>query len=85
MVLDTIHGDPGLIISCCGRREADKPYGEILHYNLKSGKQVVMERLNEPEEILFRPHGIYLDEDLLYVISHEKEPDYHPVLVYRVN
>ena len=85
MVLDTLHGDPGLIISCCGRREADKPYGEMLWYNLNSGQQVVMERHNEPEEILFRPHGIYLDGDLLYVISHEKEPDYHPVLVYRVN
>ncbi|MEA3461599.1 MAG: hypothetical protein U9R49_06950, partial [Bacteroidota bacterium] len=35
--------------------------------------------------ILFRPHGIYLDRNLLYVISHEKEPDYHPVLVYKVH
>lgn len=85
MVLDTLHGDPGLIISCCERRETDKPYGEMVLYNLQSGKQVVMERLNEPEGILFRPHGIYLDRDLLYVISHEKEPDYHPVLVYRVD
>jgi len=85
MVLDTLHGDPGLIISCCGRREADKPYGEMVFYNLKSGQQKVMKRLNEPAEILFRPHGIYLDGDLLYVISHETEPDYHPVLVYRVD
>ncbi len=85
MVLDTLHGDPGLIVSCSGRRESDKPYGEMVFYNLKSGKQKVMKRLNEPAEILFRPHGIYLDGDLLYVISHEKEPDYHPVLVYRVD
>jgi hypothetical protein len=85
MVLDTLHGDPALIISCCGRREADKPYGEMLHYNLTSGKQMVMKRLNEPAEILFRPHGIYMDGDLLYVISHEKEPDFHPVLVYRID
>lgn len=84
MVLDTLHGDPGLIISCCGRREADKPYGELIHYNLLTGKQQVMERLNEPDDILFRPHGIYLDGNLLYVISHEKEPDIHPVLVYRL-
>jgi len=84
MVLDTLHGDPSLIISCCGRREADKPFGEMVLYNLLSGKQEIMERHNEPEEILFRPHGIYLDGDLLYVISHEKEPDYHPVLVYRL-
>ena len=85
MVLDTLHGDPGLIISCCGRRETDKPYGELIHYNLLSGKQQVMERLNEPADILFRPHGIYLDGNLLYVISHEKEPDIHPVLVYRID
>lgn len=84
MVLDTLHGEPGLIISCSGRRETDKPYGEILHYNLLSGEQAVMERTNEPEGILFHPHGIYLDGDLLFVISHEKEPDYHPVLVYRL-
>jgi hypothetical protein len=85
MVLDTLHGDPGLIISCCGRREADKPFGEIIHYNLLSGEQQLMLRMNEPAGVLFRPHGICLDGDLLYVISHEKEPDYHPVLVYRVN
>lgn len=85
MVLDTLHGDPGLIISCCGRRDADKPYGEIVLYKILSGDQLVMKRLNEPTGILFRPHGIYLDGDLLYVISHEREPDYHPVLVYRVN
>ncbi|MDF1575974.1 MAG: hypothetical protein P1P86_12375 [Bacteroidales bacterium] len=85
MVLDTLHGDPALIISCCGRREAHKPFGEMVLYNLKTGQQQLMERLNEPDEILFRPHGLYMDGDLLYVISHEKEPDYHPVLVYRVN
>lgn len=84
MVLDTLSGEPGLLISCCGRREADKPYGEIVRYNLNSGEQMVLERHNEPEGILFRPHGIYLDGNRLYVISHEKEPDYHPVLVYRV-
>jgi len=85
MVLDTLYNDPALIISCCGRRETDKPYGEMVLYNLLTKEQVVMKRLNEPSGILFRPHGIYLDGDLLYVISHEKEPDYHPVLVYRVN
>ena len=84
MVLYSLHSDPGLIISCCGRREADKPYGEMVFYNLLSGNQIDMKRMNEPEGILFRPHGIYLDGDLLYVISHEKEPGYHPVLVYRV-
>ena len=84
MVLDTLHGEPCLLISCCERRDSGKPYGEILRYNLNSDKQVVLERRKEPEDILFRPHGIYLDGNRLYVISHEKEPDYHPVLVYRI-
>jgi len=83
MVLDTLNGEPCLLISCCERRDTGKPYGEIVRYDLNSGEQVVLKRLSEPEEILFRPHGIYLDGNLLYVISHEKEPDYHPVLVYR--
>lgn len=85
MVLDTLHEEPCLLISCCGRREADKPYGEIVRYNLLSGEQMVLERRNEPEEIRFQPHGVYLDGNVLYVISHEREPDYHPVLVYRVH
>lgn len=84
MVLDSFSTNPRLLISCCGRREADKPYGEIVSLNLLSGKQAEMPRLQEPSDILFRPHGICLDGDLLYVISHEQEPAYHPVLVYRV-
>lgn len=85
MVLDTSRTEPRLIISCSGRREVHKPFGGIVSLNLITGKQFLMERIGEPEGILFRPHGIFLDGDLLYVISHEKEPDYHPVLVYRVD
>lgn len=85
MVLDSFNVSPRLIISCSARREAHKPSGEIISFDLRSGKQCTMKRLNEPDGILFLPHGIYLDRDLLYVISHEKEPDYHPVLIYRVD
>jgi len=84
MVLDTSGASPRLILSCSARREAHKPFGGIISLDLLSGKQIPMKRVNEPVGILFHPHGIYLDGDLLYVISHEKEPDYHPVLVYRV-
>jgi hypothetical protein len=84
MVLDTSGASPRLLISCSARREVHKPSGSIISLDLQSGKQLPMERLNEPEGIQFHPHGIYLDGDLLYVISHEKEPDQHPVLVYRV-
>jgi hypothetical protein len=84
MVLDTSGASPRLLISCSARREVHKPFGGIISLDLLSGKQLPMERLNEPEGIRFHPHGIYLDGDLLYVISHEKEPGSHPVLVYRV-
>jgi hypothetical protein len=84
MVLDTSQESPRLIISCCARREKHKPYGEMIALDLRSTKQYVLKRVNEPDGIKFQPHGIYLDGDMLYVISHEKEPHYHPVLVYRV-
>ena len=85
MVIDTLQGYPRLLISCSARREDHKPYGEIISYGLLSGVQLEMVRYNEPRDLLFKPHGIYLDKDLLYVISHEMEPDYHPILTYRVH
>lgn len=85
MVLDTLNGHSRLLISCSARREEHKPYGEIISYALQSGMQLTLIRYNEPDDLLFRPHGIYLDGQLLYVISHEKEPDYHPILIYRIH
>lgn len=85
MVLDSAGGIHRLIISCSARRDSHKPYGEILSYDLDKGSQVELVRYNEPDEVRFHPHGIYLDRDMLYVISHEKEPDYHPILVYRLH
>lgn len=85
MVIDTLQEEPRLLISCSARREAHKPYGEIISQKLQSGIQQEMIRYNEPGDLLFQPHGIYLDRDLLYVISHEREPDYHPILIYRVH
>lgn len=84
MVLDTLHS-PRLLISCTARREANKPYGEIEALNLLSMERSVLARHNEPDSLVFRPHGIYLDGNMLYVISHEQEPDIHPILVYRVH
>lgn len=84
MVLDTLQEAPRLLISCSARREPYEPYGEIMAYFPESGRTEVLIRKNEPPDILFRPHGIYLDGTRLYVISHEQEPDDHPVLVYGV-
>ena len=84
MVLDTLQGESRLIISCTARRETEEPFGEMVACLLPSGEVRELVRLNEPAGLLFRPHGIYLDRDLLYVISHEREPDDHPVLIYRL-
>jgi arylesterase/paraoxonase len=84
MVLDTLH-TPRLLISCSARREEYKPYGEIESLDLLSMERQILTRYNEPDSILFHPHGIFLDKELLYVISHEREPDIHPILIYRVH
>jgi len=84
MVLDTLGPSPRILVSCTGRREKDEGYGEIEAVDLLSGRREVLRREGDPASIRFRPHGIYLDGRLLYVISHENEPDYHPILVYEV-
>ncbi len=84
MVLDTLHGAPRLLVSCTGRRESHTPYGEIEAISLPGSGRTILPRLGEPADLVFRPHGICLEGDLLYVISHEREPDVHPVLIYRV-
>ncbi len=84
MVIDTVNGIPRLLVSCTGRRESHRPYGEIESVEPATGKRTIMTRKGDPDGLKFRPHGIYLDGSMLYVISHENEPGDHPVLVYRV-
>jgi hypothetical protein len=84
MVLDRLSASPRLLISCNARREIHQPYGEIITCDLVTGSTGVLQRTNEPSGLIFNPHGIYLDHNLLYVISHSREPDYHPILRYRV-
>ena len=84
MVLDTLHGSR-LLISCSARRDEYRPYGEIEALDLLSMERKILVRHGEPDSLIFHPHGIYLAGDLLYVISHEREPDEHPILIYRVS
>ena len=84
MVLDTLQ-TPRILISCTARREAHEPYGEIEALDLLSMKRTILTRTGEPDSLVFRPHGIFLEGEMLYVISHEREPDYHPILIYRVH
>jgi hypothetical protein len=85
MVLDTLNGDPRLIISCAARREVHLPYGEMEALDLETGKRQILTRYGEPGGTHFSPHGIYLDSNMLYVINHQKEPDLHPIFKYRLH
>lgn len=84
MVLDTLYGTR-LLISCSARRDEYRPYGEIEALDLLTMERKILVRHREPDSLIFHPHGIYLAGDILYVISHEKEPDVHPILIYRVS
>lgn len=85
MVLDTLHGEARLILSCTARREDQDPFGEIMSLNPDNGSETALIRYGEPEGMVFRPHGIYLDGDRLLVINHEREPDLHPILIYMIH
>lgn len=85
MVLDTLHGEARLILSCTARRESQEPFGEIMSLNPDNGRVNALIRHGEPAGMVFRPHGIYLDGDRLLVINHEREPDLHPILIYLIH
>jgi len=85
MVSDTLKGEIRLLVSCSSRRDSQESYGEVVAYYPGTGVMRSMIRMEEPPGIVFRPHGIYLDGERLYVISHEEEPHDHPVLIYEVH
>ena len=90
IVLDTFSiASPRLLVSCCERRKGNTPYGEICEVNLKDDSFKILPRLNEPQGLLFRPHGFDLVKNnegqlLLYCISHNNEKKEHSIIVYQV-
>lgn len=90
MVLDTLStASPRLLVSCCERRKENSPYGEIGAVNLNDNSYKILPRLNEPQGLLFRPHGFDLIKNkegqvLLYCISHNNEKKEHSILIYKV-
>lgn len=90
IVLDTFSTSyPRILASCSQRREKNPFYGEICEVNLNNDTYKILSRLNEPEGMVFRPHGIDLvknsdGELLLYCISHNKEKKEHSIIIYSV-
>lgn len=72
------------LISSHNRRNPELP-GEIFSYDLSSGSLRKVERLNEPDGISFRPHGIDFFNGHIYAILHGADlrtTSWHAVAVY---
>lgn len=87
MVLDTFFNQTRLIISCNSRRKNEKPFSEIMQYNLTTGETSILKRKNDTTKN-FNPHGIDIrkigNEVWLYVISHNDNENKQEVITYKV-
>ncbi len=74
------------LISSYNRRNSET-LGEIYSYHLKTRELKIIDRINEPKDLAFYPHGIDFYQDQLFVILHGKELDtkWHAVAIYQWN
>jgi hypothetical protein len=89
IVLDTVSTNyPRLIISCDNRRTTEKS-GFIQAMDLKTEEVIVLERTNEPESLMFHPHGIDVVKltdgtSKLYVVNHNETANEQSILIYKI-
>ena len=91
MVLDSLSGQPRLLVSSADRRGHSQE-GRIFSVDFTTFTAVSLPRLDEPEGLSFNPHGISLvrsgtGRTLLYVINHRSDREdqsRHSILVYEV-
>ncbi|MCE9538110.1 MAG: hypothetical protein K8R85_02700 [Bacteroidetes bacterium] len=90
IVLDTFSGSyPRILASCLQRRNGKDAYAQICEVNLINDSYKILKRSNEPQGMVFRPHGFDLvknlkGEVLLYCISHNEEKKEHSIIIYTV-
>ena len=90
MLLDSLSSAvPRLILSCDERRKKEAYSAEICFINInQSDSLFLFERIGEPDDLNFHPHGIDLIQIgakvFLYVISHDDASDMHYILKYEV-
>lgn len=88
MIVDTLNGEPRILISCNQRRKGLPHYGEINAYYPLTGLVKVLKRSAEPDDLVFNPHGIDLvkvkGDVFLLVVNHEKEKNINSILRYKV-
>ena len=80
--------EPYILISCANRRNDPLQSNQIVKYSFHNNEVLILPRRGEPEELTLKPHGIfYLNngvEEYLYVISHDDQFHYHPIVRYRI-
>lgn len=78
-----------LFISCANRIIDPLQSNEIAILSDTDSVVKIMNRLNEPDSLFFKPHGIDFrivnGTPFLYVISHDDNRGFHPVVRYIVN
>jgi len=89
IVLGKIGEKSCLFISCANRTNDPGQSNEIAILSDIDSVVKIMNRLYEPDSLFFRPHGIDFrivnDTPFLYVISHDDERGFHPVIRYIIN
>ncbi len=75
IVIDSILGDPRLLISCSTRRDSEPEENEIYSMDIATQKVSKLARKGEPADLNFTPHGLDLvlerDSLVLLVVSHD--------------
>ncbi len=93
IVLDTLNGQKRLLISCSQRRNELPRFGEIVALDPETNAKDTLTRTNEPEGLVFNPHGIDLvlgsnGKVWLFVVNHEYNKEAktkrNSILVYEV-
>lgn len=89
MIVDTLSGEPRILISCNERRKNTPHYGEVNVYYPLSGAVKILKRSGEPQGLVFNPHGIDLvkvgEDVILLVVNHEKETKINSIIRYKVD
>ncbi|MCD6178997.1 MAG: hypothetical protein J7K39_03750 [Bacteroidales bacterium] len=90
IVLDSISSfkNNRLLVSCNTRRNSDSITTGIYWIDLKTDSVFEFERLYEPPNLVFHPHGfdlVMIDSvPRLFIISHDDENNVHPIIRYKV-
>jgi len=88
LVIDTISTAPRLLVSCNTRRDWEPQESEIYTMDIASRSVAKLNRIGEPKDLVFNPHGVDLvmerDSLILLVVCHDTLPHKTYIVRYLV-